>query len=251
MTIPAVACVSSTDIQSLETQLRDLNLQILQLQKQGPSKSEVADLETSITEEIRILRRLEADMQVELRAISAQIEQLKTKLEDTNFRLAQLSQQIAATNQELRVFRDTAELRAAAPQRPPTPSSDPQDVYDGAYSDFLSGNYDLAILGFRQYLDGEPAGDLADNALYWIGECYYRQSKFQQAIRLFDQVIDGFQTSDRIPSAMLKKGYAYLELGQRAQGILQLQDVQRAFPGTDESQLAGQRLQDLGIDADP
>jgi hypothetical protein len=40
-------------------------------------------------------------MQVRLGELSSQIEQLQAKLEDTNYRLAQLSQQIASTNQEL------------------------------------------------------------------------------------------------------------------------------------------------------
>ncbi len=41
------------------------------------------------------------------RTLSSQIDELQAKLEDTNYRLAQLSQQIATTNQELKAFRST------------------------------------------------------------------------------------------------------------------------------------------------
>ena len=47
----------------------------------------------------------------------------------------------------------------------------------------------------------------------------------------------------------LKKGYAYLEMGQREQGLVQLQQVIRGFPETDEANLARQRLASLGVDS--
>ncbi len=246
----ALGCVSSTDLDSIQSQLQDIQLQVLQLQKQGPSKSELADLEKGVSEQIQLLLRAQADIQTDVKALSSQIEQLEDKLEDTNFRLAQLSQQIAATNQELQAVRNaTEEVRT----RPPTPAAtanptDPQALYDTAYNDYLQGNFDLAILGFHQYAETYRSTELADNAIYWIGECYYRQSKFQKAVEQFDEVLTRFERSDRTPSALLKKGYAYFELGQRAQGVVHLQNVIREYAGTDEAALASQRLQEMGVE---
>ncbi len=246
----ALGCVSSTDLESIQSQLQDIQLQVLQLQKQGSSKSEIADLEVSIDEQFQALLRAEADVRTDVKALAGQIEQLEAKLEDTNFRLAQLSQQIAATNQELQAVRNATEK---ARTRTPAPSAeinptDPQALYDTAYNDYLQGNFDLAILAFRQYAETYRTTEQADNAIYWIGECYYRQSKFAKAIEQFDEVLNRFERSDRIPSALLKKGYAYLELGQRAQGIVHLQNVIREYAGTDEAHLASQRLQEMGIE---
>ncbi len=246
----ALGCVSSTDLDSIQTQLQDIQLQVLQLQKQGPSKSELADLETGVREQMQTLLRAQVDIQTDVKALSSQIEQLEDKLEDTNFRLAQLSQQIAATNQELQAVRNaTEEVRT----RTPTPATsvnptDPQALYDTAYNDYLQGNFDLAILGFHQYAETYRSTELADNAVYWIGECYYRQSKFQKAVEQFDEVLTRFERSDRTPSALLKKGYAYFELGQRAQGVVHLQNVIREYAGTDEAHLASQRLQEIGVE---
>ena len=39
-----------------------------------------------------------------------------------------------------------------------------------------------------------------------------------------------------------------LELGQRKDGIAQLQSVIRTFPSSDEANLAKQRLQSLGVE---
>ncbi|MEM7351406.1 MAG: tol-pal system protein YbgF [Acidobacteriota bacterium] len=231
--------------------MKDIQLQVLQLQKQSPSKSEVADLEAAITEQIQILVRSEADLQADVGGLSTRIEQLEDKLEETHFRLTQLSQQISATNQDLQALRNATEeaqrrssTRAATVVNP----TDPQTLYDAAYDDYLQGNFDLAILGFHQYAETYRNTDLTDNAIYWIGECYYRQGKFQKAIEQYDQVLDRFEGSDRIPSTLLKKGYAYFELGQRPQGVVYLQNVIRDYDGTDEAHLATQRLQEMGIE---
>ncbi len=255
MAVPALACSSTAELETIQAQLADVQTHVLQMQQDNPTKDQITALGTEVGEHIRALLRAEADMRVEVEKLAAQIDQLESRLDDTNFRLQQLAQRIDATNQELQAFRDAAQSRAEdnAPRSLAAPAdvADPQSLYDTAYADFQRGNYDLAILGFRQYLEIADDTELADNATYWIGECYYRQGKYQKAASQFDEVITQFQRSERIASALLKKGYAYLELGQRAQGVVQLQHVMREFPGSDEAQLAEQRLAALGIDGGP
>ncbi len=247
--VSALGCGStSTQLESIQKQLADIQLQVLQLQKQGPSKAQVEELESSVSGRIQDLLESEADLRLEVGTLAESIEQLEDKLEETNFRLQQLSQQIAATNQELQVVRNAAErARIPPPPRPAAPA-DPQALYDAAYNDYQQGNIDLAILGFQEYAEAYPDSELADNATYWLGECYYRQGKFQRAVAQYDVLLSDFQRSDHTASALLKKGYAYIELGERAQGIVQLQNVFCEYRGTDEARLAGQRLQEMGID---
>lgn len=271
ITIGAAGCVTPQDIEGLRSQLSDIQRQVLQIQKQSPSKeevsSQVSNLGTSVGRQMESLLKTEADMQVKLQDLSSQIDELQAKLEDTNYRLAQLSQQIATTNQELKAFRSSAPSAPPAgttlpdgtqPQVPPTgnpgnagggPSADPQALYNGAYNDYLKGSYDLALREFQEYLDNFPATDLADNATYWIGECYYRQRRFRQAVDQFDSVLEKFPRSDKVAAATLKKGYAHLELGERSQGVVQLRHVIRQYPTSDEANLARQRLREIGVDA--
>jgi tol-pal system protein YbgF len=261
--LAATGCVSSQDIEGLQSQLSDIQRQMLQMQKQAqqaPSKQEVADLGSNVGQQMQGLLRTEADMQVKLRDLGTQIEALQAKLEDTNYRLSQLSQQIAATNQDLK-SRSQAPAAEPVPDGGPPPQPqppgnggggagiDPKSLYDAAYNDYLKGNYDLGVREFQEYLSNFPNTDLSDNAAYWIGESYYRQRRFRQAVEEFDIVITKYPKGDKMPSALLKKGYSYLELGERNQGVVQLQHVIRSYSTSDEANLARQRLRELGVDA--
>ncbi|HVG10477.1 MAG TPA: tol-pal system protein YbgF [Thermoanaerobaculia bacterium] len=270
-------CVTPQDIEGLNTQLADIQRQVLQIQKQAPSKEEVSSqmttLGSNMGRQMESLLKTEADMQVKLQDLSSQIDELQAKLEDTNYRLAQLSQQIAATNQELKTFQSQPSLPPAAgpqgtiggdPQQPAQPGgntpppqqnpgagsgANPQTLYNSAYNDYLKGSYDLALREFQEYLDNFPTTDLADNATYWTGECYYRQRRFRQAVDQFDAVLERYPRSDKVAAATLKKGYALLELGERSQGVVQLRHVIRQYPTSDEANLARQRLREIGVDA--
>ncbi len=234
-------CVSTSDIEALQIQLSRIESELASVRAEGSSKTEVAQLGEEMSDRMRELLRVEADMQVELNELSTQIDQLEANLEDTNYRLDQLSKHISRAVQELTVLRESS-----GPGPNAAPVGDPRAMYDAAYNDYLRGNYDLAIQGFEQYLANFPDTDLADNAAYWIGEAYFSQGKYNDAVQEFERILSDFPRSDKRASALLKKGYAYLELGDRRRGVSQLQQVLRDHPGTDEADLARQRLSEIG-----
>lgn len=241
--VAAGGCVTTSDIEDLQGQLHRIEDAVGSVRAETSSKAEVQGLQQEMSDRMKELLRVEADMQVELSTLSGQIDQLEASLEDTNYRLDQLSKQISAVIQQ---------LTAASASVGPTgsggsgPVSDPRAMYDAAYSDYLRGSYDLAVSGFEQYLANFPDTDLADNAAYWIGESYFSQGRYDDAVQEFDRILSDFPRSDKRASALLKKGYAYLELGDRRRGVAHLQEVLRDHPGTDEADLAQQRLDEIG-----
>ena len=54
--------------------------------------------------------------------------------------------------------------------------------------------------------------------MYWIGECYYAQKKYPDAISTFNELIAKYKDGDKVPAAMLKKGYALVETGKAKRG---------------------------------
>ncbi|MDH7500937.1 MAG: tol-pal system protein YbgF, partial [candidate division NC10 bacterium] len=115
-------------------------------------------------------------------------------------------------------------------------------IYNAAYADFLRGAYDLALSGFRDYLAKYPKGSLAANSQYWLGECYYSQKKFREAIGEFELVIKNYPKSAKAPGALLKKGYSYLALGDTVRAKSTLVEVLEKYPKTREAGLAEDQL---------
>ena len=92
-----VGCVSSDDIEGLHGRLNEIEKEIQTLERKSSSKEEVARLNQSVSQQTTQLLKSNADTGVKLGELTTQMERLEAKLEDTNRRLAQLSQQIAET----------------------------------------------------------------------------------------------------------------------------------------------------------
>lgn len=134
----------------------------------------------------------------------------------------------------------------AAPAAPTAAlTATPDEVYKAALSDYTKGNYDLAISGFKTYIQLFPKTSLVANAQYWLGESYYGQRNYPEAIREFEAVVKSHPNSNKVPSAMLKQGYAYLELGEASRGTAVLRELMNRFKNSREARLAQERLRQV------
>ena len=114
-----------------------------------------------------------------------------------------------------------------------------------AYNDYLKGNFDLAVEGFRMYKDQFSDSPLADNALYWIGECFYSQRKFEDAINMFNDLILAYPQGDKIAAAYLKKGMSFAESGKKEEAIAAYKLLITKFPVEEETRIAQQKIKEL------
>jgi tol-pal system protein YbgF len=126
----------------------------------------------------------------------------------------------------------------------------PEEIYKNALSDYTKGNYDLAIAGFRTYIENYPRTSLVPNAQYWLAESYYGQKNYAQAIQEFEVVIRDFPDSPKAPSALFKQGDALLQTGdtRRATAALcELTDTKSKYSKTREAQLAREKMRERNI----
>ncbi|HSA96857.1 MAG TPA: tol-pal system protein YbgF [Acidobacteriota bacterium] len=138
-----------------------------------------------------------------------------------------------------------AQAQTTAPSPPPAPTMSPQEAYSVAYNDYLKGNYDLAVESFRLYRQQFPDSPLADNALYWIGECRYSQRKFEEAIDAFDELIMLYPQGDKAAAAYLKKGLSFVELGRKAEALAALKILVTRYPLEEEARIAQDKIREL------
>lgn len=239
-------CTTNQDLLNLHAQIAEVQSQLLSLQQQTPTQAGHQELIDLLTAQGQALQKANADAGLRNEALEQEIEALAAQIEALLARMRKLSNQVTANGERLETaLRQPASFPPPSAV-PPSLTPDPEEQYQTAYNDYLRGSYDLAVQGFRAYISGYPDTELADNATYWLGECFYRQQSYDQAISMFDQLLERYPRSDKIPSGLLKKGYASLELQRQDAGIQALRSVARQFPGSDEANLAKQRLQELG-----
>jgi tol-pal system protein YbgF len=261
----AVGCVTSSDVQKLQSQINELQDQVAQVKRSVSSKEEVQTLNQRIADQTQTLLKSNATLVAKVDQIEDKMNNTQGGIEQTNYRLDRLAQQLTQAQHDIEDLKAAA-ARAAAPlvigPSPPASTApmsevtvpapagteDPMQTYQAAYRDYQRGNYDLAIAGFRDFQTRNPASDLADNAAYWIGESLFSQKKYREAIEQFDSVVTKYPKSEKVAGALLKKGYSYIALGERAQGVVQLQYVIHEHPNSQEAALARQRLKQLGIE---
>jgi tol-pal system protein YbgF len=120
--------------------------------------------------------------------------------------------------------------------------SSTEEQYDNALRLFRSGQYNAARDEFKSYLQKYPKSDLADNAQFWLGECYYAEKSYGEAIAAYEKTIKEYPKSDKVSSALLKQGMAFLELGDSTAGKILLKKVVKEYPNSNQAKIAKSKL---------
>ncbi len=123
--------------------------------------------------------------------------------------------------------------------------SDPAQLYQKARTLLLAGETDNAADLFSTFAKAHPDHALADNAMYWLGECHYSLGRYQKAIGVFKALVNTYPKAAKVPDALLKTGYAYLSLDDinRANHFLKL--VLKKYPFSPAGEKAQDKLKEF------
>ena len=117
-----------------------------------------------------------------------------------------------------------------------------REEYQLAFELLKDENYETARDSFIEFIRLYQDSDFVDDAKYWLGETYYAQRFFTQALKEFEEVLTKFPNSGKIPEALLKKGFCYFELGEVEKSRQLLKSVVNQYPDSSVSRLAVQKL---------
>ena len=249
------------DVQVLKQQVLEIHARLDQ--NAGEIRA-IQDQLKAVADLVRQSMAGQAGLLEGLRAVPAQYQDIVSKIDLLTQDLQKIAADLAATRLPQAVPAAPAEAGAKpaeqvppktppelkpkpAPAKPapPPPTSSPQEAYSMAYNDYLKGNYDLAIESFKLYRAQFPGSPLADNALYWIGECRYSQRKFEEAVDAFDELILTYPQGDKAAAAHLKKGLSFVELGKKPEALAALKILVAKYPLEEESKIAQEKIREL------
>ncbi len=210
LTLTLCACASSRQ-NAIESQnLAEINAHNPPAPASGEaSDAKIAELQTSMTE---LLERIDV----------------------LNDRIAKLEAAGAATT--------PAPVVPAARLAQPQPQPQPRVQSKALASANIAENYRNAIMlfgknrladsraVFQQVFDADPTGDLADNALFWIGETYFVSADYATAIRYYLRVTKEYADQNKAPDAMYKLALAYEKSGDVGMARTTLEECIKKYP---------------------
>lgn len=120
-----------------------------------------------------------------------------------------------------------------------------ETTYHQAMAAFKARDYSRALALFTTVVETYPRHALADNALYWSGECHYGKKEYAKALETFQSLVARYPKGRKVPGALLKAGYACLELKDVSRGKAYLKQVISQYPFSPEATKAEAKLKTL------
>jgi tol-pal system protein YbgF len=258
---PGVSRAASKEHQQMLADIRMLQEQNALLQAHLLAVTDaLRQLATKIDEQSGVNRKAFADQKLLVDTVANDLRVVREKVDDNNVRISSLSQELEAVRLAIpqaapQAAAPPADAAGAAPAtptgapvQPPAPASpavSPQRIYDMALADYMGAQYNLAIAGFENYIRTFAKSEQAGGAQYYIGECYYQQGMFREAVAAYDRGISDYPSSKQLPDMYYKRGLALNALGQTDRARESWEFVIKNYPNSDAGRLAKQSLDRL------
>ena len=242
ITLSTLNQVLAESIKTLNARLEDSN---------NTLKKAFADqklLIDNMARDVGVARERAGDTNVRITSLQEEVEALRATVEAFQQQAAAAAAVAAATPVDPNAPVDPAAPAPAAPAPAPAtplPSAaglSPTRLFDTARADFFAGQWDSAISGFQAFLKAFPKSELADDAQFNIGETYYSQNRWAEAVAEYNKVIETYPNTNSVPLAYYKRGMSQERLGQTDAARASWETVVKMAPDSDAGRLAKQLL---------
>jgi tol-pal system protein YbgF len=246
-----------TDVDAIKTRLFSVEKDLGGTREQATER--IGAIEKSFKTDVAAVRKLSADIQ-------ATIDSVRTEMQALNGRIDDLSLSAKKPSEEMKRYQDDADKRIIAledriikiqtalddlnkklgeqpQQRDAAPT--PDSIYMKGLETFKAGDMPAARDIFTKFLEQYPKHDLVANSHYWIGETFYSEKNYEQAILAFQEVIKNYPQKDKVPAAMLKQSLAFKNIKDTKSAKFVLKKLVEGFPKSEEAKRARELLKGL------
>ena len=193
--------------------------------------------------------------------LTAKINELEIAIQDLNKQIADVKKTISTAEEEQR---KAEERRAAAeaerekkaneanraPQKQQNKSGTAntstrtkiKDIYMAGYQALREGKTAQAREQFNTILSDYPQNEYSDNARFWLGEAFYKEENYPDAILAYEELFKHHPESDKVPGAMLKQGLAFYSIKDEKTGKIILEKLIEKYPESEPAKLAKKKI---------
>lgn len=189
--------------------------------------------------------------------VDQRLTEMQTQMTELLERLDVMSDRIARVEQGSEPAA-AAPVPSAPPPAAPAPvvtaPAEPQ-VSRAIVGAQIADNYRAALMlygrgkladsrkAFQQVYDSDPSGELADNALYWIGETFFATGDYTTAIKYFRRVTNDYGDQNKAPDAAYKTGVALEKSGDLQLAKQAFEECIKRYPYSTSAASAKQALE--------
>lgn len=119
-------------------------------------------------------------------------------------------------------------------------------LYEQALQRIQAGKPGEAVGLLEKFVAENPSASLTPDAYFWLGESHFFLGDYDRAILAYKDVAGRFPSHAKAPQAMLKIGYAYEKLNDPNNARFYLQALLDEYPGSESANLAKEKIAQLG-----
>jgi len=233
------------ELKSLQARMNRLEREVNKLKQESKSKVSEATILAEIDNlktEIKMLSNSVDEYKDLITRQNREWEDFRSNIEQriSNLEAKKVPQPVTAPPT---VHKPTPPVSSVPTTIPPTkPLAPDKKLYNEGFAAFKKGNYKLAKGKFREIIKKYPTSSLADNAQFWLAECYYREKDYENAILEYEKVIKNYPEGDKVPDALFKQGMAFLALGDKIDAKLLFNKVIKKYPSSLQAEIAKKKL---------
>jgi tol-pal system protein YbgF len=138
-----------------------------------------------------------------------------------------------------------APAKHAAPAHEPVPPTG-KSLYDQGMTLVRQEKSEEGRKLLTEFMQTDPKSALTPNAIYWMGESYFVDKNYAQAILTFKDVTRRFPKHHKAAAALLKIAMCYQQMGEKDNATLYLRALLREHPKSEPAPAARKMLAELG-----
>lgn len=235
-TVKSVEVISKKQA-DMGIQLEDIKMELMRLQDRiERQENRWQELTGRSEAEDKVLAEKMQKLSDQITSLQARINDLEKNVshEDKSAGKEVKSDTPAVTKQAITVEKTKIKVQKSA-----------KEDYDEAYKLYKENAYRQAIEKFRAFLKEYPDSELAGNARYWLGECYYQQERYEEAILEYEKVVREHK-GPKVSAALLKQGLAFHHLGDTKTAKFLMEKLIEEYPKTEQAEVARANLKKWG-----
>jgi tol-pal system protein YbgF len=215
-------------------------------------RERIAAVDKKIAELNATAHRTGADMAVNQDRMAEDLTRIRGQLEEEAHRLdvldKALGEQRTATDARFAALKGAGALeeyearqKAQQLKRP----TDKAEFFALAQQQENAGERAVARELYDEYVKKWPSDPRAADASFRLGELYFGDKRYREAILAYGKVAQDHPRSDKAPDALFRAGESMLALNNKSDAKSLFEEVQQRYPGTTAARRAKARMNDV------